>query len=584
MIKKWITDRRDIYKVIEPYISKFTKQILALGAIKILVVVTGMATPYLFKLLIDDVMIEKDLSILKWICVGYITLYFLEAALLSLQKVIGNRLFNKLTFDIRFKVWTNYLKMPANIYSDYNVGDLKNRIDSDINAYENFLGQQIIEYISSWIMTVSIGIVVAMINWKLALVGFVMVPVSFWMTKRFGSGIRKSSEAVRNTWGRYESYLQNSIQGWKEVKALTIEKRVIRTFTAYWHSFSKHFFTMQMCICGNRNFIAIKDIFVTKMNLYFIGGFLIINGELTIGALLVFMQYYEKFTNTIGNINNLDIQLSSDIPALMRVQEILKQPENICNPVPKGVEFKGEIEFCNVDFKYSRSESETLKGINLRIRPQERIAVVGRSGSGKSTLIKLILGLYAPQNGAVLIDGKDIQGMNSRCLHRNIGVVMQDSILFNMTIRENLLMAKPTATDEEIREACRMAYIDEFIETLPDGYMTMVGEKGVRLSGGQKQRIAIARALLSKPSIIIFDEATSSLDYESEKMIHKAIENIAKGRTVITIAHRLSSILSSDRVLVVDGGKIVEEGHHKELYGAGRVYDQLFKEQYDRVS
>lgn len=242
---------------------------------------------------------------------------------------------------------------------------------------------------------------------------------------------------------------------------------------------------------------------------------------------------------------------------------------------------QGNIEFNKVTFNYRSSDTEVLKNINLKINPGEKVAVVGRSSSGKTTLIKLMLGLYEPTEGNILIDNKIIKDISPLDLHKNIGVVMQDNFLFNMTIKENLLLAKPSATDDEIKEACKMAYIDEFIETLPQGYMTLIGEKGIKLSGGQKQRLSIAKVMLSAPNIIVFDEATSALDHESEKFIHMVIENISKGRTIIIIAHRLSSILSADKIVVLNEGKISTIGTHKELLGKDKVYDALFRKQYD---
>lgn len=573
--------RNNIYSGVRLYISKFKIKILTLGAFKVFLLLLGLVSPLFFKLLVDNVMVKTQLNMLKWVCLGYIAIYILESLVLLGQRITSNHVFNKISFDTRYKLWRTYTNASITFFKKNNTGDLKNRIDTDVDTFEKFINQQLIDYLYNWGLVGVSGIVLTVINWKLALFGFLMVPVSFWMTKWLGKGVKRSSEEYRNIWGKYENWMQSSIQGWKEVKALVIEKNENRVFTQYWHKLCKQFFKRQMYWYGNRSFIALKDFFITRMNLYFIGGLLIFSGELTIGSLLVFMKYYEQFFGGIGSINNLDMQLSNDAPAIERVLEILEVPIDSNDGLIRKVMLTGSIEFSNVSFKYNESQGNVLNKISFKINPKERIAIVGKSGCGKTTLIKLILGLHKPQAGNILVDGYDINNVNSICLHQNIGVVMQDSILFNLSIRDNLLLAKPSATDEQMREACKMAYIDEFIESLPDKYKTVIGEKGVKLSGGQKQRLAIARVLLANPNIVIFDEATSSLDHESEKMIHKAIDNISMGKTVIIIAHRLSSVVSADRVIVLENGSIAGDGHHSKLIGVNAAYDLLFKRQYE---
>jgi len=578
-MRKIIGDRKSIYNDIKIYISEFKKQILGLGIFKLILLLIGLATPLLFKVLVDNVMIEKQLDMLKWVCLGYLILYVISTVVMVFQKATSNKIFNKLTFRIRLRLWRNYTKATANFYESYNTGDLKQRIDTDTDTFQDFIGQQIIEYYYNWLLTIANGIVLVAICWKLALFGFLMVPLSFWMTKWMGNGAGKAWEAYRNNFGEYEGWLQGSLLGWKEVKALTIEKNESRIFTRYWHELSKRFFTVSLYWYGNRSFIAFKDFFITRMNLYFMGGLLIFSGDLSIGSMLVFMKYYEQFFGGIGVINDLDMQLKNYAPSLRRVVEILKIKIDLPDYVRKS-NLHGDICFHNVKFRYNEEQNYVLNNFQLRIKANEQIAIVGRSGSGKTTFIKLLLGMFDPQEGEISIEGKDIKDIHPANLHKSIGVVMQDSILFNMSIKDNLLLAKPDATEDEIKAACKMAFIDEFIETLPEKYMTRIGEKGFKLSGGQKQRLAIARVLLTSPKVIVFDEATSSLDHESEKMIHKAIENISKDRTTIIIAHRLSSILSADRVIVIDKGEIVGDANHKELLGNNAVYDTLFKKQY----
>ncbi len=576
-----ITKRIEIFKILKPMLKNLKKQIFTLGMIKICLLVLGLITPYLFKLLIDEVMAKGRMNLLKWICTGYIAIFVVQSILLFFQRVFGNKFYFKLVFDIRYRIWNNYLKMYVDKYSGYNIGDLKNRIDDDTNSFEKFLGQHIIDYTYNWVYGILNGIVLLVLNWKLALFGFLMVPFPFWMAKWVGKHLKIAMEKQKDLWIKYEKWIYSCIQGWKEVKTFTTQRLNSISFTRHWKNISRNFFVIQMLFNVSRTFWVIKDVFITKVSLYFIGGILIMNGEITIGSLLVFMKYYQALFEGVSGINNLDIELYSDMPSMDRVLEVLVEKDESESGTLKPEHFDSSIEFQDVTFKYEGNKNDVLKNIVLKINPNERVAIVGRSGSGKTTLIKLILGLCHAQKGRILISGNDIKRINTTFLHNNVGVVMQDNYLFNLSIKENLLMAKSSATDEEIQEACKMAYIDNFIEGLPDGYMTVIGEKGVKLSGGQKQRLAIARTFLADPKIIIFDEATSALDHESEKIIHKAIDNVSKDRTVIIIAHRISSILSANKVIVIDQGKIVEEGHHTELYGKNGIYDVLFKQQYE---
>lgn len=576
-----IQKRLELLGGIRPFLGGNTaKKVGLISFCKLALIITGFLTPLLFKLLIDNVMIQKELVLLKWICIGYISLYLFESLLMTGKKIYSNRLYNKLIFLIRRRLWQIYTRMPVADYKKYDSGDMKNRIDGDVDLFESFLENQIIDYLFHWIQVLLAGVILMLINWKLALFGFCMVPISFWMTKWLGRGAKRTAEKYRETWGEYEGWLQESLQGWKEIKALNLEKRLGRIFTRFWHTLSVQFFYRQMYWYGNRTFIALKDFFITRMNLYFIGGLLIFRGELTIGSLLVFMKYFEQFFSGIGVINSLDMNLLTHIPSIGRVMEILgysfddEGAEILDQPIQS-------IEFRNVSFAYPGSHQQSLEEVDVTIRGGERIAIVGRSGCGKSSLLKLLLGLYTDYSGDILLNGQELREFNLTSLHRKIGVVMQDSILFNMTVRENLLMAKPKATDEELKRACQMACIDGFIESLPNKYDTLIGEKGVKLSGGQRQRLTIARLFLTNVEVVIFDEATSSLDHESEKMIHLAIQALSRDKTVIIIAHRLSSILLADRVVVLDEGRVVAKGEHGDLLGSNAVYDSLYKKQYE---
>ncbi|MEI6287699.1 MAG: ABC transporter ATP-binding protein, partial [Bacillota bacterium] len=527
---------------------------------KIFLLAVGLSTPWLYKLLIDDVMVGGKLKVLLWVCGGYLGLYVLETLVLAAQRYFGNRLFIGLSFAIKTDLWRNCLRAPFVVVEKFSAGDLKNRIDSDTDAFEKFINQHIIEYGYNIGVILVTGVVMFFISWKMALFGFAMVPLSFWLTKRLGNRLRNSSEIYRHNWGEYENWLQSTLQGWREVKSLNIEKRQQRTFAAYWHTLSKLFIRNQFFWWANRSFIGFKNFFVTRMNLYFIGGLLIFSGEITIGGLLVFMKYYEQLFSGINAVSESDMQLAGDRPAVERVADMLAWP---CPAIEKKLRLSESepvaAEFSNVDYSYDNGDTPALNGISFAVKTGEHLAIVGRSGGGKSTLLKLLLGMYPPSSGEIKFAGQNVNSICEHDLHKQIGVVMQDSLLFNLSIAENLRLVKPDALQSELTVACKKAFIYEFIDELPDKFATIIGERGVKLSGGQRQRLAIARLFLGDARLIIFDEATSALDYDSEKAIHESVRNLAEGKTIITVAHRLSSVIEADRVVVIDNGRVVGE-------------------------
>lgn len=301
-------------------------------------------------------------------------------------------------------------------------------------------------------------------------------------------------------------------------------------------------------------------------------GLLIIAGQMNISTLLVFMNYYAQFFGNISQITDSVLGLKNDTPNIDRVLGILNM-EIVEKLYVKDL--LDNISVKDLSFKYYDEQELVLKNINLAIAPKEHIAIVGRSGCGKTTLAKLMMGLYEPISGEVIIGNEDINKIAFESGGRKVGIVLQEPPLFNLTIRENLIFAKKRATDNELTDACKKANIFEFIDSLPDKFNTIISERGIKLSGGQKQRLSIARAILQNPDIIIFDEATSSFDSENEKAIVSAIKELSKGKTVITIAHRLSTVLGCNRVIVMDNGEIVAMGKHEDLYGNNEIYNKM---------
>ncbi len=579
MTKTPSTSRYALFKQIKPFIKNANRQIFILGTLKLALTAIALMIPYLYKLLIDHVMVGRELGMLPYILAGYLGLFALETTALGLQTLFSNRLLGRTKLDLQLNMWKRLVRMKPTLYERYSAGDLKNRLDGDVTLVKDFIFLHLIDYTFKWISVGAYVVILLSLNWKMALLGFVMLPISFVISSRLGKKAKVLVSEFRQTTGEYETWISNSFRNWKEIKALNMQRKESIKFVGYWKRFGKIKFRHLAYTYANELYYTFQDDFINKMNLYFIGGLLIFQGELTIGGLLVFLTYYQQMINNINEINASNVQLHDVTPSIERIVELLELPVVSQRKLGLQPEFQGHLEFKDVSFRYQENQSDVLHEINLNIQPGVYTAIVGRSGSGKSTLIKLILGQNETQQGAILVDGQPIGDLGSEYLYQHIGVVMQENALFSMSIMDNLRLVQPRATEEEIREVCRMALLDDFIEELPDKYNTVLGESSIKLSGGQKQRLALARVLLTRPRMLILDEATSALDNDSERKINEVIHRIAQDMTVLVIAHRYSAIQDAEQVIVLDQGEIVATGTHLELAGRHEVYDTLFKEQ-----
>ena len=574
---KFKSIRFAVFKKIYPFIKSDQISYFVLGGMKIWTLILSLLSPMLYLILINDIMIDKKISQLPFVIGGYIGIYLLQTLGIAINKSLYNKLFLKFSLKVKTKMLSIYSKLDVKTYQQYNVGDLKNRIDSDIGTVEKFFNVHLLDYFYAVANTVVISMILLFMNRILALSGFAMIPLSFWFVKVMGKHAQRVGEAQRTLQGTYESFLHETFQNWKQIKANNLEENRNNEFQNYRIKLSKLFVKNQIYWFINRTFIAFKDFFITRMNLYFIGGLLIINGQMNVGLLLAFMNYYEQFFNSISAIADSMFGLQIDAPNINRVLEIINI--NIIEK-PQIEKLNDNISIYQLNFRYYDKQPLVLNGITFSVAAKEHVAVVGRSGCGKTTLAKLITGLYEPLSGSVYLGDININKIAFESIGKKIGIMLQDMPLFNLTIRENLRFAKKNASDKELSTVCAKANILEFINSLSDGFDTIIGEHGIKLSGGQKQRITIARTFLQNPDIIIFDEATSSLDSENEKAIIESINELSKGKTIITIAHRLSTILNCDRIIVMDNGKIAAIGTHENLHGKNAVYDLLFEKQY----
>jgi ATP-binding cassette subfamily B protein/subfamily B ATP-binding cassette protein MsbA len=571
-------ERKDIINGIENITHRYKKEFILIIVLQSFFVVIGIVGPLLYGILIDEVIIGRKVEALFIVCIGYILTYIFETVLILCKNSVSNTVFTKIKLQLRKNIWKQYMKAPFLYYENHRSGDLKERMDADVNAFETFIDEQMISLLYYRISAVIYFVVLLLLSWKLALFSFTMIPLANWMTKRMSKGSAQAWGAYRKDYGSYESWLQQNLTNWKEVKSLNAVEQQGQMFSTHWEVLKTHFYKGCLYWYINRSFINFSNTFITKMNLYFIGGLLIFSGDMRMGALFVFMKYYEQFFEHVNNINGAGINLQKYKKSLHNVLNVIS--ENFVDNGKHNCDLNGEIIFDNVSFKYANNSEEALHSISTKINTNECTAIVGKSGSGKSTLIKVLLSMYPLQSGQILFNDCNLSDINKKALYRHIGTVMQDSILFNMTIEENLRLANQKASIKQIQQACQKAYILEDILHMPQGFSSLIGEKGIQLSGGQKQRIAIARVLLADPRIIIFDEATSALDGESEKMIRKFIMDNKERKTIIVIAHRWSSVLAADKIIVMNAGKVEAEGTTEELKQHNKVFNELFRGQY----
>jgi ABC-type multidrug transport system fused ATPase/permease subunit len=528
---------------------------------------TALAFPKLMGMLVDCVT-NKDLGKANEIALLLMGVLFLQAIFSFFRiSLFVNFTENSLS-NIRFALYENLVKLPMTFFSQKRVGELNSHISADISQLQDTFTTTIAEFLRQLILIIGGFVILGSISPKLTFMMLGIVPIVAVAAVIFGRFIRKYGKKTQDKVAESQVIVEETLQGISNVKAFANEWYEIQRYK------TKIKEIVQIAIKGGqyRGYFAsfiILCLFGCVVVVVWYGITLTIKGEVEgVGDLISFILYTTFIGASFGGIAEMYAQIQKAVGATERVFELLDEvPENI-NSTPNLATEKitGNVSFKKVSFSYpSRPEIEVLKDVNFDINFGQKIAIVGPSGAGKSTIASLLLRFYNIDKGEILIDGKNINAFPLEQLRGNMSIVPQDVILFGGTIKENIAYGKPTATDAEIMQAAKQANAYNFIEGFPEQMETLVGERGIKLSGGQRQRIAIARALLKNPSILILDEATSSLDSESEKLVQEALEVLMQGRTSFIIAHRLSTIRKADQILVLDGGTITEKGTHQEL-------------------
>lgn len=489
--------------------------------------------------------------------------------------------------QLRKDLYQKIMAQPIAFFEERRVGELTSRITADIEQLQSVFSITLAEFLRQVVILV-VGItVLAILTPKLSLTMLATFPVIVILAMVFGRYIRKLSKERQDQLATTNTIVEETFQSFAIVKAFANE----------WYETIRYGKSVDKIVSISLNFAKIRGLFFAFIITFLFGGifFILWRGALMVeagtmeaGDLFTFIIFTGVIGGAIASFGNLYTTIASAVGATERIQDILELGDEV-NIAKENIEHEhidGDIVYQNVHFSYpTRSDVEVLKGIDLQVPKGKKIALVGQSGSGKSTIVQLLMHFYKIQDGSISIDGKAIDSYDLIDLRKNIGLVPQEVILFGGSIRENILYGNPEASDAAVREAAQKSNCLEFIEGFPEGFDTIVGDRGIKLSGGQRQRIAIARAILKDPSILILDEATSSLDAESEKLVQDALDVLMEGRTSIIIAHRLATIRDVDQIFVIEKGKIVEHGTHDELSAlSDGVYKSLARLQFDLVS
>jgi len=550
MHKKMIY-RLKLLQTLKPFAFGVKKLLLLNLFIGLIVMALSFIQPLFYRLFIDEVILNQRLSLMLFVAIGYLSVFGVNLGLSYLRNYCTNRLVNRVTFRVKMKILRGFFKRDFSSYENQNIGDMKMRLDDDTACIAAYAGEQTVNYVIAYATVIISTILLFLIEWRLAIFSCIVIPLTFWVDHIIAKREKVVKDKQRENDQKMSGWLHASVQGWREIKALNLQKHEERRFVRFVHTFAIYFgtwinyWTTRVLVIPK-----IKDEFLMQFSLYFLGGLLIINGHFGIGSLLVFVLYYGILSEAIKTVSGTDAELTINMPQSDRMMEELKRAPDI----HKGKNSPGnnsKISFQNVSFAYANTNESVISNLSFSINDGERVAITGKSGTGKTTILKLIMGMLRPTTGAVLFSDINIEELSQNAMYRRIGYVMQENTLFNTSIRDNLCYGKSNATEAELESACRKAFIFDFINGLPDGFDTVIGERGIKLSGGQMQRIVLARLFLRDVDIFIFDEATSALDQYSESIIHDAINSIGKEKTIIVVAHRESSLALCDRVIAL---------------------------------
>lgn len=540
---------------------------------------SGAIYPYLFARLVDEVFYNKNITIFLNMILIYGAVFLFNQIMHFILNMSWARLMTKFLFDIRSAIYNKVLSYTGERLTSLYSGDIIARMNSDATEFMNFIHWNIFYTVGGALNLVLSLCFIFYINMWVGVYTVILTPLIVYTSRKFSSMAKKYYQDIAQKNGMLASWLFEVIRGMQNIRLLNATKNILSDYVG------KTIKIMRLQIKAERIEITSERVnsgisLIAQMALYAISAIFVINGKLSIGGFTACVTYFGTCTSVLNSLNNKLVDIANNMVSIDRVLDILEESSEQYNPEVQDILIKkGNILFSDVWFSY-RKETKVLKGMTLNVEPGKRISLVGYSGAGKTTIVNLLYKLYEVERGSISIDGVNINEFNLHNLRDQIGIVHQDTLLFDNTIRFNLSYSHDSKNDEKLWNALKMAHLYDFVSALPNGLDTRIESNGITFSGGQKQRLAIARIFIKNPKILIFDEATSSLDSESETIVTSFWDKLSQDKTILVIAHRLSTILNSDKVAVLSDGKIVGYDHHRNLLETCPEYVKLFKDQY----
>jgi subfamily B ATP-binding cassette protein MsbA len=573
-------------KLLLPRVRPHASRLAAAMACLLVSVGIGLAFPQIVRHLLDAAFVRHDSRLLDTIALGLIGLFAIQALLNFSQVYLLTITSERVVASLRRDLFAHLIRLSPGFFTDQRTGELTSRLSADTTVLQTVLSYNLSEFARQSLFLIGGIVLLTMTHPRLALTTLAVVPIVIGAALFFGKQLRKASAGVQDRIAEATGSAEEAFSQIRTVQSFTREEEEIRRYTGH----MAHVIAAAMdrsriraTFFGILTFCAFGGVVAVLWQ----GGRLVLDGTLTAGALVSFLLYALYVAGAVGSLGSLFGVYQEAVGAARRTFDLLstqpsiaepEYPEHLVKPV------RGEVLVENVTFRYAQGLPDVLSNVSLTIKPGEVVALVGPSGAGKTTLASLIPRFWDVSSGRILVDGHNVKWLSLEDLRGSIGLVPQEPALFSGTVRENIAYAATegdrTPSQEEIQRAADAAHATEFIDRLVEGFDTLVGERGVKLSGGQRQRLAIARVFLKNPAIVILDEATSSLDTESERLIEEAMQELLRGRSTLIIAHRLSTVLRADRVVVIDRGRIVEEGRHSELVNREGVYSRLYRGQF----
>lgn len=578
------TKARRLWQFLKPYWRHELVTLIVMLAITLLILAVPLTVRYLVDVLIPELIRSGaagaiDLSPVVWFGLALVAIYLLQVVLTGVRDYFVGFIGARIIADMRSHLFAHLERLSLRFFQTHKVGEVMSRFLADVSRIQDLLSSTLLVILNNFLLLFGVLAYLLYDNWQLTLIAIIPVPVTILVTGILSKHIHSTARGLQATVATLSAAIQELLVGLKIVKAFGREdaenKRVDGIMSGLTGFYVK--FSVLRSVAGNGiQFVnALGPIIVLCA-----GAYLVAVGTMQLGQLFAFYMYLSLLYSPVQSLAGSRIEVAAAMASVERIFEYLDLPPAVEeDPAPVRIgKIRGDIKLTEMSFSYGDSNFR-IENLNLHIPAGETLALVGPSGSGKTTIINLIMRFYDPDSGIVAVDGVDLRRLSLQTLRDNIALVDQDPLLFNMTIGENIAYSDPAATSEQVQRAARIANIHDFISGLPHGYDSMVGERGVTLSGGEKQRICLARALLKDPPILILDEATSALDSISEQLIQDALDKVLVGKTAIIIAHRLATVQRADRIIALDGGRIVAQGTHSELLGSSALYQELSHKQ-----